>query len=194
MTKQWCVQIVYERLWRSLPCPSLAIQIFLEGSPEKSNLQVIVQGNEVGLSFHHVAACGSFGHLSMIAIHWQKNTTEMSRQAWIRCLWEFYFDRMTLNTEPRIRWNLVADDLLKIDQLCGLSRNTLPLGRIKRYFILWLPKGELWHLYKSLSMATFGSSKPCFSLSWIASASSRDYFWFGSFSSFKINDRPRGSL
>lgn len=64
---------------------------------EKSNLQVIAQGNEVGcpsLPVRTCVRCIALAIWSMIAIRWQKNTTEMSRQAWIQMFLRIILTRM----------------------------------------------------------------------------------------------------
>ena len=78
---------------------------------EKSNLQVIAQGNEVGLSIiasPDMREVYSFGHLEYDRDTLAKEYHRDVKAGLDPALPKNYFDENDANTEPRIRWNLAA--------------------------------------------------------------------------------------
>ena len=78
---------------------------------EKSNLQVIAQGNEVGLSIiasPDMREVYSFGHLEYDRDTLAKEYLRDVKAGLDPDVPKNYFDGDDANTEPRIRWNLAA--------------------------------------------------------------------------------------
>ena len=78
---------------------------------EKSNLQVIAQGNEVGLSIiasPDMREVYSFGHLEYDRDTLAKEYHRDVKAGLDPDVPKNYFDENDANTEPRIRWNLAA--------------------------------------------------------------------------------------
>ena len=78
---------------------------------EKSNLQVIAQGNEVGLSIiasPDMREVYSFGHLEYDRDTLAKEYHRDVKAGLDPDVPKNYFDGDDANTEPRIRWNLAA--------------------------------------------------------------------------------------
>ena len=121
---------------------------------EKSNLQVIAQGNEVGLSIiasPDMREVYSFGHLE-----YDRDTLAKEYHRDVKAGLDPALPKITLMRMMPIQNLAFVGILLRrpslvLDQLCGLSRNTLPLGRIgKRYFILWLPIKGHYDIFNSI--------------------------------------------